>query len=206
MAQMGRPRTFDRDVAVQQAMHLFWEHGYDSTSLTLLKAHIGGGITAPSFYAAFGSKEALFREVVAHYVATHGQVTASLWDKALSPREAIERTLRHSARMQTDPGHPKGCLLVLSASACSVEHVKKMLAHQRDRTRGGFQDCVQRAVDIGELPENIDVRAFAAGFHNFLLGISVQARDGVPATVLETSVTYMIGAWDLAKKRTLKSS
>ena len=59
MAQMGRPRTFDRQQAVEQAMHLFWEQGYETTSLSQLKAHIGGGISAPSFYAAFGSKEAV---------------------------------------------------------------------------------------------------------------------------------------------------
>ncbi|GAB0064498.1 hypothetical protein IBA8402_02590 [Pseudomonas syringae] len=49
MAQLGRPRTFDRDLAITQALHLFWEHGYDATSLSQLKANIGGGITAPSF-------------------------------------------------------------------------------------------------------------------------------------------------------------
>ena len=47
MAQMGRPRTFDRDAAITQAMHLFWEHGYDSTSLSQLKANMGSGISAP---------------------------------------------------------------------------------------------------------------------------------------------------------------
>ena len=109
MAQMGRPRTFDRDAAITQAMHLFWEHGYDSTSLSQLKANIGSGISAPSFYAAFGSKEALFKEVMERYLNTHGQVTASLFDLQLPAREAIERTLRGSARMQCEDGHPRGC-------------------------------------------------------------------------------------------------
>ena len=58
MAQMGRPRSFDRDAAIEQALHLFWQQGYESTSLAQLKDAIAGGITAPSFYAAFGSKEA----------------------------------------------------------------------------------------------------------------------------------------------------
>ncbi len=198
MAQMGRPRTFDRDVAVQQAMHLFWEHGYESTSLTLLKANIGSGITAPSFYAAFGSKEKLFREVVDRYVATHGQVNAGLWDESLSPRQAIELALRRSAKMQTERNHPKGCLLVLSASTCSSEndHVQKLLAKQRARTRDGFQKCVQRAVDLGELPTNTDVRAFAASLHSFLLGLSMQARDGVPGAVLDAAVTEVMRNWD----------
>ncbi|MBP5059561.1 TetR/AcrR family transcriptional regulator [Pseudomonas chlororaphis] len=198
MAQMGRPRTFDRDEAVQQAMHLFWQHGYEATSLSLLKAGIGGGITAPSFYAAFGSKEALFREVVERYLATHGQVNASLWDNSLPPRQAVELALRRSARMQTERSHPKGCLLVLSASTCSPEHeaVQKLLASRRARARGGFQRCVQRAVDAGELPTDTDVRAFAASFHSFLLGLSVQARDGVPGTVLDAAVTEILRSWD----------
>lgn len=198
MAQMGRPRTFDRNEALQKAMHLFWEHGYDSTSVSLLKANIGGGITAPSFYAAFGSKDELFREVVDRYVATHGQVNASLWDESLSPREAIELALRRSAKMQTERSHPKGCLLVLSASTCSPEndHMQKLLAKQRARTRDGFQRCVQRAVDAGDLPKDTDARALAASLHCFLLGLSTQARDGVSGSVLDAAVTEAMRGWD----------
>ncbi|MFC3654132.1 TetR/AcrR family transcriptional regulator [Xanthomonas hyacinthi] len=77
MAQMGRPRNFDRSEAVERAMLLFWEHGYESTSLTRLREGIGG-ISAASFYAAFDSKEALFKEVVDRYVASYGQVTRPL--------------------------------------------------------------------------------------------------------------------------------
>jgi len=191
MAQMGRPRTFDRDTAVQQAMHLFWQH--------VLKANIGGGITAPSFYAAFGSKEDLFREVVAHYVATHGQVNASLWDNNLSPRQAIELALRRSAKMQTERGHPKGCLLVLAANACSPEHehIHKLLSKQRAHTRKGFQRCVQRAVDAGELPADTLVHAFAASLYGFLVGLSTQARDGVTGAVLDAAITEIMRGWDL---------
>lgn len=198
MAQMGRPRTFDRDEAVQQAMHLFWEHGYDSTSVSLLKANIGGGITAPSFYAAFGSKEGLFREVVDRYVATHGQVNASLWDESLPPREAIELSLRRSAKMQTERSHPKGCLLVLSANACSPEHehIQELLAKQRARTRDGLLKRVQEAVNASELPVDTEVRAYAASLYGFLLGLSVMARDGVPGTVLDAAVTETMRGWD----------
>ena len=86
MAQMGRPRNFDREQAVEQALHLFWQHGYDATSLAQLKAGLGGGISAPSFYAAFGSKEALFEECVQRYLSTYAQVTDCLWDETLPPR------------------------------------------------------------------------------------------------------------------------
>ncbi|MBW4789303.1 TetR/AcrR family transcriptional regulator [Alcaligenes faecalis] len=206
MAQMGRPRTFDRDEAVQQAMFLFWEHGYESTSVSLLKANIGGGITAPSFYAAFGSKEQLFREVVERYIATYGQVNAGLWDESLSPREALEGSLRKSAKMQIERGHPKGCLLVLSVSTCTPEneHLQKFLAEQRARTRDGFHHCVQRAVDAGDLPKDTNVKALAENYHCFLLGLSIQARDGVSGAVLDAAITEAMRSWD-AKASAVKN-
>src|SRR6187402_395278 len=74
MSQRGRPRTFDRDAAIVSAMHLFWEHGYESTSLSQLKAAIGEGISAPSFYAAFESKEALYKEALERYMEIYGKV------------------------------------------------------------------------------------------------------------------------------------
>lgn len=61
MPRTGRPRAFNRDEAVAAAMLLFWEYGYESTSLAQLRAGMGN-ISAASFYAAFESKEALFRE------------------------------------------------------------------------------------------------------------------------------------------------
>ncbi|BCJ58121.1 hypothetical protein Jiend_15430 [Micromonospora endophytica] len=71
MAQRGRPRSFDRDVALRRAMEVFWRHGYQGASMTALTAAMG--INSPSLYAAFGSKEALFRAAVALYNTTEGR-------------------------------------------------------------------------------------------------------------------------------------
>ncbi|KEZ67379.1 TetR family transcriptional regulator [Pseudomonas amygdali pv. tabaci str. ATCC 11528] len=199
MAKMGRPRTFDRDVAINQALHLFWEHGYDATSLSQLKANIGGGITAPSFYAAFGSKQALFNEVMERYLATHGRVTDSLFDNTLPPREAIELTLRRSAKMQCEPDHPKGCLVALGLmSACTEESkaISAPLAKARNLNRAGIVACIHRAVAAGELPATVIPETLAAAFDSFLLGLSTLARDGVPYATLDTAVTQMMGLWD----------
>jgi len=199
MAQMGRPRTFDREAAITQAMHLFWEHGYDSTSLSQLKAGIGAGISAPSFYAAFGSKQALFNEVMEHYLNTHGRVTDSLFDTTMPPREAIELTLRRSAKMQCEPDHPKGCLVSLGLmSACSDESkvISEPLARARNANRAGLVACVDRAIAAGELPATVKPETLAAVFDSFMLGLSTQARDGVSHATLDAAVTQVMGLWD----------
>lgn len=199
MAQMGRPRNFDRDVAITEALHLFWEHGFDATSLSQLKANIGGGITAPSFYAAFGSKQALFNEVMQRYLNTHGRVMDSLFDTTLPPREAIELTLRRSAKMQCEPGHPKGCLVALGLlSACSDESkaISEPLAQARSFNRAGMVACVERAIASGEMPATVVPDALATVFDSFLLGISVLARDGVSFEKIDAAVTQIMTLWD----------
>ncbi|MCF5709642.1 TetR family transcriptional regulator [Pseudomonas syringae] len=199
MAQMGRPRTFDRDAAITQAMHLFWEHGYDATSLSQLKAGIGSGITAPSFYAAFGSKQDLFIEVMERYLTTHGRVTDSLFDTTLAPREAIERTLRRSAKMQCEADHPKGCLVSLGLmSACSDESkaISAPLARARDMNRAALVACVERAIEAGDLPKTVMPESLAAVFDSFMLGMSTLARDGISHQTLDAAVSQVMRLWD----------
>ncbi|WP_447785759.1 TetR/AcrR family transcriptional regulator [Pseudomonas germanica] len=200
MARTGRPRAFDRDDAVDQAMQLFWQHGYDSTSLSLLKAELGGGISAPSFYAAFGSKEALFDECVQRYLTTFAQVTECLWDETLPPRQAIETALRQSARMQCDDGHPKGCMVtlgVMSAPSPENAHVAQALTHSRARTRAGIVACVERGVSEGLLADDTNAAAMATVFDSFLQGISILARDNTPIESIDAAITQVMRTWDV---------
>ncbi|WP_017735395.1 TetR/AcrR family transcriptional regulator [Pseudomonas sp. CBZ-4] len=201
MAQMGRPRNFDRDHAVEQAMHLFWQHGYDATSLAQLKAGLGGGISAPSFYAAFGSKEALFDECVQRYLATYAQVTECLWDETLLPRQAIETALRQSARMQCEDGHPKGCMValgVMSAPSPDNARVAQALTQSRMRTRAGIVANVERAIRSGQLPPQTQAVVMATVFDSFLQGVSILARDDVPHAVIDAAITQLLVTWDVA--------
>ena len=197
MPRTGRPRSFDRAAAVDKAVLLFWENGYEATSLAQLKEGLGG-LSAPSFYAAFGSKEALFGEVLARYLETYGQVTAGLHDRSLGPRTAVEQTLRESARMQTDRTHPPGCLVVLSGTTCAAEHrpLREAIAAERARTRAGFAACVTRAVAAGELPANTPAEALATAFDTFLQGMSARAREGTSRTELGDAVTQIMRVWD----------
>ncbi|GLK68404.1 TetR/AcrR family transcriptional regulator [Hansschlegelia plantiphila] len=197
MARTGRPREFDREKAVDAAMALFWEHGYEPTSLSQLKDCMGG-LSPASFYAAFGSKAGLFREVVARYLETHGQATTTLKDASLPPREAIETALRRSARMQTAASHPAGCLIVLGAANCSPEnrHIEALLASERDRNRRAIKAHVDRAVENGDLLRSADGPALVALINTFLLGISPAVRDGATLDELEASITRIMSVWD----------
>ena len=197
MARTGRPRTFDKDTAIQQAMTLFWTHGYEATSLSSLKSAMGD-ISAPSFYAAFGSKELLFREVLARYLASFGQVSASLRDASLAPRKAIELTLRRSAKMQTDASHPSGCLLVLATATCSEESqaLHDALADERRLNSSAMLGCVQRAIRNKELPKATDAVALAAMLDSFYLGMTIKARDGATFDELDRAIDQMMGLWD----------
>ncbi|MFX1681401.1 TetR/AcrR family transcriptional regulator [Mitsuaria sp. CC2] len=203
MAKMGRPRAFDRDTAVSDAMHLFWEQGYDATSLAQLKDSLGGGISAPSFYAAFGSKEALFRECVDLYLQTHGRVTDSLRDGSLPPRQAIETALRRSAAMQCEPGHPRGCMVALgtmSGSSPTTAAVAKPLLDSRADTRAGLRACVRRGVDGGELRADTDIAALATAFDSFLIGLSTLARDGAKVSRLHAAIAQVMQIWDASRR------
>jgi len=203
MPRTGRPRAFNRDEAVAAAMHLFWEHGFESTSLAQLRAAMGD-ISAASFYAAFESKEALFREVVDQYIASYGQVSESFRDTSISPKAAIEQGLRRSARMQTERSHPLGCLLVLSAVTCSPEHnhIQEILAKERQKVRSWLNDCIERAVANGQLPDSTDIAMLVTLFETFLRGISTQARDDVPFEVIDAAITQLMSIWDVLSAKT----
>lgn len=201
MVQRGRPRTFDRDAAITSAMYLFWEHGYESTSLSQLKAAIGGGISAPSFYAAFESKEALYKEALERYMEMYGKVTRSLHDTSLPPREGVFLALHRSARMQTESGHPKGCMVamgIVGASSTSSEASAQLLRDVRSRTRAGFRACVVRGIKSGELRSSTDPTSLSIALDCFFQGLSALARDRVRQAVIEKAVADAMGIWDAA--------
>lgn len=192
----GRPRGFDVEEVLDAAMRLFWEHGYGGTSLARLRE--ATGLSSASLYAAFASKEGLFDAVVRRYTATFGTVTDVAADGDLLPRDAVERTLRGSVAMQTDPSHPTGCLVVLCAAAGDPGHgrVRALLTDRRATIRTDLAACVRRAVTSGELREDTDASALAAALESFLWGVSTQARDGVACEVLDAAVDQVMGLWD----------
>ncbi|KMN36145.1 TetR family transcriptional regulator [Chromobacterium sp. LK1] len=184
----GRPREFDRDQALKQAMLAFWRRGYESTSMSDLVAALG--IASARIYAAFGSKEDLFREAVALYTAGDGGFA----DLALRQEEdvaaAIERMLHDAVMLYTQPDSPQGCMVVSAATNCSEQNdgVLEWLRAQRHERTQSVMDRLRRGVADGQLGPDTDVDALGDFYAVQLHGISVQARDGVPRERLLAAV------------------
>lgn len=174
---------------------MFWRDGYEATGVAALREAMGQ-MPSASFYALFGSKEKLFNDAVAHYLSTYGSVLDPLGDGALSPRQAIEKTLRGSIRMQTDPSHPLGCMMVLSAASMSPEdRVFQIVSRRRAATRERVRTRVCEAIEQGQLPAGTDVEGIVGLVYGFLMGISTLARDGVSAEALNRSVDALLAPW-----------
>ncbi|MFD2471785.1 TetR/AcrR family transcriptional regulator [Amycolatopsis silviterrae] len=196
MVRTGRPRAFDLDQALEAALLVFWEHGYEATSLAQLREALG--VSSASFYAAFSSKEDLFVRVVERYMSGYGTVASHLADEDRTPREAIERFLRASVAMQTDAAHPLGCLLIMTGTLTGPANarVRALLAGYRDVQRRNLLARIERAVADGELPADTDATALETLFHMFVAGISTEARDGVPASTIDGALDHLMRLWD----------
>lgn len=193
MAQRGRPRRFDRDVALQAMMEVFWARGYEGAQLVDLTA--AASIAPPSFYAAFGSKEAAFCEAVDHYIATVGAKPRQALDNGATLRDSVEGMLRASidVALSTRPG---GCLLILGVVNCVPENepARAHLKAARDKTRELIRARLERARTAAELPAGFDTLPCAVFLHGVTQMISFQARDGASRAELEALIAPALRA------------
>jgi AcrR family transcriptional regulator len=177
-------------------MEVFWERGYEGTSISDLSAAIG--VHPPSLYAAFGSKEDLFREAVALYDTLEGSATQEALDGAPTARAAVEAMLRLHAEHYTDPDKPTGCLIVLGATTWTPhnEAVRQYLAGLRAKTHDALRERFSRGIADGDLPPGTDIEALAAYFNTVIEGLSIQARDGVSRKAMNVIVDLALAGWD----------
>ncbi|KUN27430.1 TetR family transcriptional regulator [Streptomyces antibioticus] len=189
----GRPRSFDRATALEKAILAFWEHGYEATSVSDLTRVMGIG--APSLYAAFGDKRALFEEVVLEYGRRYGSFGERALAEEPTARAAVERMLREAAYEYTAPGRPHGCLVIHAATNCSSAEVEESLRDRRNANIAAFESRIKADIAVGELPAGTDAAALARHAGAMIQGMSQQARDGASREELEALAEIAMAIW-----------
>lgn len=195
----GRPREFDRSQALAKARDAFWARGFEGVSMSDLVEALG--LASARIYAAFGSKERLFREAVALYDAEEGGFATRALAAEPTARGAIERVLRDAVETYTRKDRPGGCMVVAAGTNCTRENdgVAEWLAELRRQRTASLIARLERAQTEGELPSHVDVQAAGDHFATVLHGLSVQARDGVSRQRLLSSQSIALNAIDWAE-------
>lgn len=192
----GRPRTFDKAKALDKAVFLFWKHGFDGTSIADLTAEIG--VTAPTLYAAFGSKDELYQTVLDRYYEVHGgRERANAFESETTAFKAIKGYLNSAVDKLVDTEFPAGCMISTANLFHGTETIAaaKMTAGLRSSTGEMFAKKFSAAKATGELPKGTRPIALAAFYASVAQGMAVQAIDGASEKTLREIVDVALDAW-----------
>jgi AcrR family transcriptional regulator len=190
----GRTRQFDVDDALDRALEVFWNRGYEGATLPELTRAMG--INRPSLYAAFGNKEQLFRKALDRYQTGPNSFLSEALLKPTA-RAVAEAVFSGFIRMQRDWGKARGCLIVSGALACGegAEMVRRELVHLRQATVTALRERFERAVRAGDLPGGTDCAALARYVATVLNGLAVQAASGATEKELRLVSALAMRAW-----------
>ena len=190
---MGRPREFEIDDAIEKATGLFWRNGYEGTSLSDLTKALG--ITPPSFYFAFGSKEDLFKKIIERYFAQVSKIADAAFRKP-NLRSVATHFLQGYANVLTDPLHAPGCLAMNSSLPCATDDpLRKWLAELREQLRKRLRDRFAEARGDEEFPAGMDADSFARLVLIVAWGMAVEAQSGASRKDLRRTIALALPAW-----------
>lgn len=194
MGTMGRPREFDVEHALDQALEVFWRNGYEGASIAELTHAMG--ISPPSLYAAFGNKEKLFRKALERYIETRTR----FWNEAAAlptARAMIERLFDGTVEFLSDECTPNGCLLVRGTMSCSEAADK--IAHELTAKRAEGEALLRQRLEDdranGLLPEGLDPADYARYVMTVLEGMSVRAAGGASREELRKIADLALRTW-----------
>jgi len=191
----GRHRTFDKGIALDQAMEVFWSNGYPGTSLSDLTNAMG--INKPSLYSAFGNKEKLYKTALERYVEKHGVIHAKylfLAEKSLNSR--VKYYLTSIAEMVTNPNLPSGCLVCISTSEVGGTRIPQdalqTVFEINQVTKSSLTSFFDNEISAGNITSERSAAALANYIMSLQFGLSVMARNGAKLAELNEVIKISI--------------
>lgn len=173
----GRPRSFDRDAVLDALVQLFWEQGYEATSMTdIVEAT---GLSKSSLYNAFGSKDVLHREALSRYLDLHSGAIALFLDEGTAGLADIHSFFDWTWEVFYDNCDHRGCLAVNSSTELGPRNSDVVAAARQYRTsmRDAFRAALSRGAHQGEIaPELIETYVNLCVTNR--LGLAVLIRSG----------------------------
>ncbi|UWR44432.1 TetR/AcrR family transcriptional regulator [Phaeobacter inhibens] len=178
---LGRQRSFDTEHAIEQAMLLFWERGYEAASMADLSAVMG--VNPPSIYAAFGNKQALFEQCAAHYAQSIAAYAPRALDEETTTAKALRRYVAEAIEAFCAEERPRGCLLVSAATNCGKGSAgaQELLTGYRQASETMIADRIRRGITEGDMPACTEPDLLAKYVAVLIQGLAAQARDGATA-------------------------
>ncbi|WP_312947637.1 TetR/AcrR family transcriptional regulator [Superficieibacter sp.] len=191
---MGRHKQFDEAEALEAALAVFWQKGYEGTSFPDLTQ--ATGVARPGLYAAFGNKEALFQKALDLYQMKYLDFMAAALTEPTS-RKVAETILRGCARLHTMSAVHPGCLGINGALACSddAESIRGELIRRRAEGQRALKARFEQAKREGDLPASADSAVLASVVMTTTQGMAVQAKAGALREDLEGVAEYVLGTW-----------
>ena len=189
---MARTREFDERQALVSAMLVFWEKGYEGTSIHDLEDAMG--LRRTSIYNAFGNKRQLFNRILECYKESVMSALFMEMDSAPDIREGLRRLLNGALDIHFDTDNPGGCLVVLSVLE-SGQHDKESsdsLAQTIQDLRTGLQQRLKKAKQAGELSAGLDVSATATTIASTMMGMMVLGKAHFSRAALNKTVKQML--------------
>jgi len=190
---MARNRQFDERQALLAAMLVFWEKGYEGTSIQDLEDAMG--LRRTSIYNAFGNKRALFERVLACYKESVVATLIADMDSAADIREGVRRLLNGALNIHYDEGNPGGCLVVLSVLESGQHDAQSQATlHQTIHDlKQALQSRLNRAKKAGELAAGLDAAATATTIATTMTGMMVMGKANFTRAALKKTINQVVG-------------
>ena len=171
----GRPKEFEEDAVLESAMDFFWQHGFHTTGISDLVAHLGIG--RQSLYDTFGGKRSLFIRCIHHYRAVHLTKVIHMLEDGADPIARVEDAIRFFENLALDKS-ARGCLVAnaLVEFGATDEEIRQLLDETLEMLESAIASALRRAKRLKQLQSNKRPDSLAKALTVASIGMAVSGR------------------------------